>query len=182
MADISDILRDESVQAVFWSKVDKRGPDECWPWLGAVMRRDQRGTLGFGRKTWMAPALALVLADRPQLHQKPFACHSCDNPNCVNPSHLWWGTHQDNMTDAKNKGRIRGQSQTHCKRGHPLSGDNVATKPNGWRSCRVCQRIHSNKSAQRPDAKLAKAESQRRRAAEIKARALIHPIQKDATQ
>ena len=37
----------------------------------------------------------------------PCACHSCDNPPCFNPDHIWEGTHKDNVLDRESKGRVR---------------------------------------------------------------------------
>jgi len=67
--------------------------------------------------------------------------HRCDNPSCINPTHLTVGTNQDNQRDCAAKGRKALQKRTHCPRGHLLSPDNI--KPYEWRvfgrrTCRTC--------------------------------------------
>lgn len=84
----------------FWEKVAKRGVDECWLWQAAVNR------CGYGR-------LHNELAHRVswRLHNGDIpeglgVLHRCDTPGCVNPNHLFLGTHLDNMRDALAKGRL----------------------------------------------------------------------------
>lgn len=82
-------------------------------------------------------------------------CHRCDNRRCINVDHLFLGTAADNTHDAMAKGRLASKAngnwdgrarklseQTHCLRGHPLSGKNI--RPNerdGRRRCRACEVI-----------------------------------------
>ena len=83
----------ESLAERFWAKVDKRGPDECWPWTAYV---DQLGYERAHRVSW-------TLA-----HGSPGdldVLHRCDNRRCVNDSHLFLGTQQDNIADMIAKGR-----------------------------------------------------------------------------
>lgn len=88
----------------FWSRVEKRGPDECWPWLGSV-DKDGYGQIwdGFSGKALRAHTLSaeLHLGER----NGRFVCHSCDNPQCSNPAHLFFGTQKDNMADKVAKKR-----------------------------------------------------------------------------
>lgn len=124
----------------FWAKVRKT--DTCWLWTGAT-------SAGYGQfkhsgvnATVSVHRLAyesLVALIPPGLH----VCHRCDVPTCVNPAHLFIGTHRDNMRDSSSKGRARGRfsGAVMCGNGlHVLSGANAYIRPEGWRSCRPCAR------------------------------------------
>lgn len=89
----------------FWSKVIVGTKHECWPYTG-----EKGGSLGYGRfwlgeRRVMAHQISWMLnyGDIPDGQE---ICHSCDNPPCVNPEHLFAGTHKGNMMDASDKGRI----------------------------------------------------------------------------
>ncbi len=96
------------LDARFWSKVEKRGPDECWMWKAGV------DVSGYGRIAVDGRAVKathLVLADIGAARiGKAHALHSCDNRRCVNPSHLRWGNNADNVADKVKRGRAIGLS------------------------------------------------------------------------
>ena len=92
----------------FWKRVDKQGPEECWNWLGA---KDKDGYGVFRAfKESRAHRVSYILW-RGEIGAS-LVCHACDNPSCVNPVHLFLGSHQDNASDRQSKGRydsIRGE-------------------------------------------------------------------------
>ena len=95
--------------ARFWSKVDQRGPDDCWPWTGARSAKGY-GRIGVtidGRKAGIIASRFSFLIYYGPLPPGMMACHTCDNPPCVNPAHLFAGTAQTNAQDMVAKGRFR---------------------------------------------------------------------------
>ncbi len=89
MASITIIRITDSVKNRFWAKVHKRGPDECWPWIGAYSPRGY-GTLEVDGKEVKATHLALTIDGRPRPSQDHGAMHSCDSGTCCNAGHLFW--------------------------------------------------------------------------------------------
>jgi hypothetical protein len=88
----------------FWEKVStvSNGPDGCWEW--------KAGHMGDGYGSFRHPSsplahrVAWVLSGR-EIPEGMCLLHKCDNPNCVNPKHLFLGTRADNNRDRQAKGR-----------------------------------------------------------------------------
>lgn len=86
----------------FLAYVDKT--EGCWIWKGATQNKGY-GKLSFrGKKTAVASRVSYELFKGP-LEGKLLVCHTCDNPSCVNPEHLFLGSNMENMLDMVEKGR-----------------------------------------------------------------------------
>lgn len=121
----------------FWSKVDKtKGEGSCWVWL-ASKDKDGYGWFtirspGSDRKTFAAHRIAWVLTSG-QIPEGLCVLHTCDNSSCVNPQHLFLGTHFENHRDKVRKSRqARGKIHGRTK----LTEDDVRSirrlKSVGW--------------------------------------------------
>lgn len=136
-----DRLSDLAIR--FWACVEKS--PGCWKWNGYRVH-------GYG--AFYAPGNELVLAHRfsYELHREAIPRglvidHLCRNPECTNPEHLEVVSTRTNVLRGVGI-TARQAQQTHCKRGHELSGSNLWVRRSGARQCRAChnERTRARKS------------------------------------
>ncbi len=128
-------------------------PAKCWNWLGC------KSPQGYG-KTSVAGRAARAHRVSYELHKGPIpegmmVLHSCDNPSCVNPSHLSVGTAADNAADTVARGRQtrneeqaeRQRSNPYCLKGHLYSEVGILWREMSGKQVRYCRECSRLKSA-----------------------------------
>jgi hypothetical protein len=102
----SEHISGKTSKVRFWEKVDKTpglGPNgSCWVWTGGLVRH---GYGGFSVEGKIQRAHRLAAEWSGWELEDYFVCHTCDNPPCVNPDHLFLGTALQNTQDMLRKGR-----------------------------------------------------------------------------
>lgn len=171
MAALELALHDPLVVARFWSKVDVRRPNECWPWQEKSRNEHEYGVFRPTKESGVVKAhrFAWALANG-ELPGTGKVRHKCDNPPCCNPVHLLRGTQADNIADMHERGRRtytrkppehrvakppagRFSEATHCLHGHEFTPENTRLVPStrarsGYeRVCITCRKRHNRKQA-----------------------------------
>jgi len=112
----------------------------CWIWIGSTNAYGY-GDIRYKQKPYKAHRASWMI-HKGDIPNGMIVCHKCDVPACVNPNHLFLGTHMDNTKDKIAKGRMRvgnhNRLKTHCIRGHVL----LPTKNPKKRRCVECWGIY----------------------------------------
>lgn len=148
----TDARRYPTPEERFWAKVDKRGPEECWPWQGEL------DAFGYGILNVKAKhvyvhrfSYELLVGPFPPGLTTDHTCHTndptcpggrmCLHRRCVNWLHLEAVTLLENLA--------RRHRKTHCKRGHEFTPENTYVAKNGSRNCRECHRLDARQRRER---------------------------------
>lgn len=130
----------DDIEARFWSHVDRRANDECWPWTAVVDSKSGYGQFAVNGRSVPAHRWAyqhFVAAVPVELHVDHVRANGCTRRDCVN-----WVRHLEPVTPRENVLRgdapsARNAAKTHCIRGHEFSTENTIAQQRG-RMCRIC--------------------------------------------
>lgn len=117
----------ESKKQIFLSRIDVRGPDECWPWTHGKFASGY-GAYSIKHSPFKAPRIMHFI----HTGQDPLelnVLHHCDNPPCCNPRHLFLGSHADNVKDRDQKGRTASGDRS----GSILHPERLARGDKNWK-------------------------------------------------
>lgn len=164
-------LQGLTLEQRFWAYVvvPANRERECWTWTGERQKAGYALVRHKGKRQ-TASRIAWSIHHGKAFPQGKLACHSCDNPGCVNPHHIWPGSDKENMQDAIAKGRFRTRKAPvmFCKNGHPFSSENtqIRIKKTGktMRVCRACSRNRRN----RPEVRERANETRRQRRRQLR--------------
>lgn len=131
----------ERLRLRIFNKSILRPETGCLEWQGLKFR-DGYGVLGHKKKKRFIAHRASFFAFKGDLIKGMLICHLCDNRSCVNPNHLYQGTHKDNTKDILNRKRDSRWFQDHCSKGHLLDEENTMKKISRTgtvlKGCRKC--------------------------------------------
>lgn len=118
-------LSDEDISC-FWKNVQipENSPQSCWEWTGNL--NNEYGYFRIGAKAFQSHRISYAICFKDPLDLE--VCHTCDNRKCCNPSHLFSGTHADNMNDAKAKKRLGRRPGSKPKFPVPEGTDDLLSK------------------------------------------------------
>jgi len=130
----------------FWSKIDIKGPDECWEYKESKIPQGY-GQFWTGIRTVYAHRFAWESFNKCKIPEGKLILHNCDNPSCCNPKHLYTGTHSDNMQDMLRRGRGNLKRKT-LKLARMSAKDIVEIRKYRWKfsECRVGKMFNVNHS------------------------------------
>lgn len=129
----------------FWSKVSiPENKEYCWVWIA---NKDDKGYGKFHHNETMMKAHRVSwILHYGDIPDGMCVCHTCDNRDCVNPNHLWLGTHQDNMKDRTQKKRsnfnIRGDKNHSAKYTQEQIENIIKLKEEGYSRHQISDKLN----------------------------------------
>ena len=137
----------------FWAKVNKEADNGCWEWTGAISTRGY-GQFGVNKIAKSTHRISYIM-HKGEIPDGLMICHTCNNPPCINPNHLYAGTGKDNAQQAVADGRLAPQQKTHCIKGHEFTEENTFLRVRKGRGttrvCRECKRLSDKQRVNTPE-------------------------------